>query len=181
MHITEILMREHRVIERIVPVLQEAAVRLESGTELNRDIFPTAIEFLHIFADECHHGLEEAELFPAMGRAGIDTESGLVAGLKKEHQAMRALVRRLDELWNKPGEEKPAREIRAAVRTLDRTMSIHVEKEDQTCFPLADKVLSVAQQAELTEYYEEIQSREPCKGTFDYYQDLISTLEKQLG
>lgn len=178
--ITDILEREHRVIEKILPVLEAAGVRLEKGLALDADVFPKCLEFLHIFADECHHALEESELFPEMGRAGIDTEAGLIYALKEEHKAMRTLVKKLDELWSRPGDEKPAGEIRAVIRTYARILPAHTEKEDTTCFPLADDLFSTEQQRELTARYGEFQSRKPCQGSFEYYQDLITGLEARL-
>ena len=174
------LIRDHRVIERILPVLEEAALRLEKGRSLDPDIFPGIIEFLEVFADRCHHALEESELFPALGEAGVDTERGLVADLTQEHKAMRILVGKMATLWKDFSEEEAGTRIGASVRVFARILPMHIEKEDRICFPMADDALSAEQQELLQASHEEIVSREPCRGAYDRYRAMIGELEERL-
>lgn len=171
------------MIEGIVPVLENAALSLIRQQELDEDIFPEIVDFLRVFADECHHGLEESHFFPAMGEAGIDTESGLVRDLKEEHKAMRRLVRKIAELWEDFSyacAARTAEDIHAAVQVFVRVLPAHIRKEDDTCFPMADEALSAEQQARLAAQYQEIQSRELCSGVIVHYGDVLTRLQARL-
>jgi hemerythrin-like domain-containing protein len=79
MKATEILMDEHRVIERVLTALERAAERLEQGGKLDPGFFVDATDFIRGFADGCHHQKEEGVLFKAMTAAGMPTDQGPIA------------------------------------------------------------------------------------------------------
>jgi hemerythrin-like domain-containing protein len=60
---TEVLSDEHRVIERVLAVLQKLTTR---PVENSLDCWRKALDFFSHFADQCHHFKEEQVLFPAM-------------------------------------------------------------------------------------------------------------------
>ena len=66
MKATEILMEEHRVIERVLTALERAATRLSNGQEVYLRFFTGTTVFIKNFADGFHHQKEEGILFPAM-------------------------------------------------------------------------------------------------------------------
>ena len=68
MEATEILMAEHRVIERVSPTLEAGAARVDAGQPMRPGFFVDAADFIKGFADGCHHRKEEGVLFTAMGR-----------------------------------------------------------------------------------------------------------------
>ncbi|MGE5602975.1 MAG: hemerythrin domain-containing protein, partial [Nitrososphaerales archaeon] len=65
MQATDILMEEHRVIERVLTSLERAAVRLDNGEAVRPGFFVDAADFVKGFADGCHHKKEEGVLFTA--------------------------------------------------------------------------------------------------------------------
>ena len=87
---TEILSDEHRVIERVLGVLEQLT-RLPVSDSLMR--WQKALEFFRHFADECHHFKEEKVLFPAMEAHGIPNEGGPIGMMLAEHEEGRAHVR----------------------------------------------------------------------------------------
>ncbi len=46
------------------------------GQELPTEFFPKVVDFIRNFADRCHHGKEEDNLFPAMEKRGIPRQAG---------------------------------------------------------------------------------------------------------
>ncbi len=62
MKATEILMEEHRVIERVLTSLEIASNRLSLGQAIPADFFLKAADFIKGFADGCHHKKEEGVL-----------------------------------------------------------------------------------------------------------------------
>jgi len=96
MRATEILMEEHRVIERVLDCLERMA---ELGQEDGHVEAPPArdvVDFLRAFADRRHHGKEEERLFPILETRGFSPDSGPTGVMRMEHVKGRELVGRVD-------------------------------------------------------------------------------------
>lgn len=180
MYATEILKQEHRVIERMLSVLEEVARRLQGGGHLDEDVFPQILEFMNIFADVCHHAKEEAELFPVLSQSGIDSEGGLVAALEDEHETVRKIARQMRANWENSDQGESAFAISSEILEYVKLLAQHIEKEDVALFPLTDRMLTPKQQMELAYRFEEVEDEEACRGTYDRYRDLVTELEKRL-
>ncbi len=76
------LMAEHRVIERMLAVLEgQLRVMAETGT-VDPALIDTATDFIRTYADRCHHGKEEDILFRRLADKPLDSElAGMMAGL----------------------------------------------------------------------------------------------------
>ena len=74
MEATEILMQEHRVIERVLTTLEAGAARVDAGQPMRPGFFIEATDFVKGFADGCHHRKEEGVLFTAMVDSGLPRE-----------------------------------------------------------------------------------------------------------
>ena len=79
-------MAEHRVIERVIQALENAAQCLEGGRDVRPGFFVDAADFIAGFADGCHHRKEEGVLFKAMIENGVPVHGGPVAVMLYEHQ-----------------------------------------------------------------------------------------------
>ncbi len=86
MKATDILMSEHRVIERVIAALEIAARRLQSGQEVRPGFFLEAADFIKGFADGCHHRKEEGVLFKALSANGMPAGQGPLAVMLNEHE-----------------------------------------------------------------------------------------------
>jgi hemerythrin-like domain-containing protein len=95
MEATQILMDEHRVIERVLGALEAVAARMSSGASVRAEFFLEAADFIAGFADGCHHRKEEGVLFPALEAAGIPRAGGPVGVMLAEHEEARAITRGL--------------------------------------------------------------------------------------
>ena len=69
----ELLTDEHRVIERVLAVLEKLTTK---PVENSLDCWRKALDFFSYFVDQCHHFKEERVLFPAMEERGIPREEG---------------------------------------------------------------------------------------------------------
>ena len=68
---TEILIHEHRIIEQVLACLERITEKFTLAGRLDPQPARDAVAFFRNFADRCHHGKEEAHLFPAMEAAGL--------------------------------------------------------------------------------------------------------------
>ena len=141
----EILMNEHRTIERGIDALVAYADEVRRGSD-DRAELGRFVVFIREFADACHHGKEEDILFKAMVDAGFPREGGPIAVMLMEHDMGRAHIRNLarfaegDEPWTADERESIAEEAFAYASLL----RAHIHKEDAILYPMAEQRLSPA-------------------------------------
>ena len=93
MNASDVLINEHCVIKRILGCLTAATNQAKAGEKLDGDSFRRMVEFFQQFADRCHHGKEEARLFPLLRQRGVGCGPGSISILLDEHEQGRAHVR----------------------------------------------------------------------------------------
>src|SRR3990172_2977528 len=162
MKATDILMEEHRVIERALASLETAANRLSAGQVIPMDFFLKAADFIKGFADGCHHKKEEGILFVAMDANGMAQDAEPVSIFLEEHEEGRRLTRAMRE-----GAEKVQRGDNTALsqviqNALDYVALLreHIQKEDHMLFPMADDVIPVGQHQQLMTEFNRIEHEE---------------------
>lgn len=181
MQATDILMSEHRVIERVIQALENAASRLEKGKEVRPGFFLEAADFIQNFADGCHHMKEEGVLFKAMQESGVPSEGGPIGVMLYEHEqgrsftrAMRAAAQRLEE-----GDTTAKQVIVDNALGYATLLRQHIMKEDRILFPLAGRVLALDRQTSLLERFEQVEHEETGEGVHEKYLALAEKLEKE--
>ncbi len=153
MKATEILMNEHRAIERGLSVLERCASRLTDGDAVPVRTLSGILNFIRNFADKCHHGKEEGFLFPALQRSGLPKQAGPLAVMQEEHDEGRRLVGEMSGALDGVGAGEPA-----ATETFCRSafefaglLRGHIGKEDNVLFVMADMRLPEAEKTRLAE------------------------------
>lgn len=182
MKATEVLMEEHRVIERVLVVLEKAAQRLDGGEVIQPTFFIDAAEFVKGFADGCHHKKEEGVLFPAMVEGGLSLQFGPVAVMLAEHDqgrtfnnGMRLAAERLQ------GGDKSAKDqvVKNALEYVT-LLRQHIAKEDNVLFPMADQVIPKNKHQKINEDFDHIEHEETGEGVHEKYLGLAERLEKEM-
>lgn len=182
MQATEILMSEHRVIERVLTSLEQAATRLDRGEAVRPGFFIDAAGFIKGFADGCHHKKEEGVLFTALVEAGLPQQTGPVAAMLADHdtgraftQGMRAAAERL------AAGDADAR--RAVVQNALGYVSLlrqHIGKEDHVLFPMADQLIPRQHHSALVDRFETIEHEETGAGVHEKYLALADALAQEI-
>lgn len=149
---------EHRLIETVAKALGDVADGLEKGQRADAAALAAAAEFLRVYADKLHHGKEEAHLFSMLVKRGVPLQGCPLGGLNHEHEKVRALVRALAERaqaydQGQPGAAAALLETLRGIRDLYQS---HIWKEDAMVFPMADRLLTEADQKELSERFAEV-------------------------
>ena len=174
---TEMLSDEHRVIERVLAVLQKLTTR---PVENSLDCWRKALDFFSHFADQCHHFKEEQVLFPAMEEHGIPREGGPIGMMLMEHEEGRGHVRSmlaaltLAEARNEAAKDALLENARAYLRLLRE----HIQKEDEILFRIADDVIPPDEQKQLLRSFEEHEAKEIGTGVHEKYLKLVEELER---
>ena len=180
---TEQLKQEHRVIERMLKVIQAAADKQKAGDNLPPEFFPRVVDFVRNFADRCHHGKEEDNLFLAMEKHGIPGQDGPIGVMLVEHDRGRAYIREVDEA-SKRLASGDASALKVAAKNAvgySELLRDHIYKEDNILYNMADQVLSSAEQAELLRKFEEVEMERLGPGKHDRYVKLVESMEEEIG
>jgi hemerythrin-like domain-containing protein len=145
MQATDTLKREHQMIERVLQLLEQSARLLQSHESLPDGLQAWTVDFLRRFADGCHHDKEERVLFPMLEERGVMRAGGPIGVMLREHEMGRDCVRRMAQAL--PGEDHDPAAFAAAADEYVALLRQHILKENQVLFPMADAVLSAADDA----------------------------------
>jgi hemerythrin-like domain-containing protein len=182
MQATDILMSEHRVIERMLATLEAGAARLEAGQPIRPGFFIQATDFVKGFADGCHHRKEEGVLFAAMVDAGLPREVGPVAVMLAEHEEGRAYTRGLRVAAQRldAGDATARAEVIGNARGYAGLLRQHIQKEDGILFPMADQVIPRAAHGQVLDGFEHVEHEETGEGVHEKYLALADALEQEI-
>lgn len=139
----QVLMDEHRVIERAIAALAAYARAVARGADLPRSDLAGLVGFLQGYADAHHHGKEEDILFRAMADHGMPDDSGPLAVMLAEHTEGRRLTGVLaglaggDAAWD----QDQRRRLLFAATGYARLLEGHIQKEDRVLYPMAAQML----------------------------------------
>lgn len=132
-----LLMIEHRLIERLINLMDSQAGRIEKENKIDPDFLAFAIDFLRTYADKCHHGKEEDILFKTLEQKSLSAEHReMIKDLLRDHIRSRKMVAALSESKDKclQGEKLALKDITGLVRGLVQLYCRHIKKEDKDFF-----------------------------------------------
>lgn len=176
---TEALKHDHRIIERVLRVLERSIQRLEKGHPFEPSVLAKALDFFQGFADKCHHKKEEDLLFPLLSKRGVPVEGGPIGVMLSEHEDgrrfLKGLKEGLDTLDSEP--EAAKRLIVENGAGYLQLLQSHIFKEDNVLFVMADNVLNPDDQALLSEEFEHVEHHHIGQGVHERYLKLAEELE----
>ena len=169
------LMWEHRIIERMVLVLEEELNRMNKTGKADPRFIVSAVDFFRTYADRTHHGKEEDILFKLLESKMLDEiHVATMEELKEEHEYARATVGRLLEgrdMWVR-GDIGAVEHRGAALKALAELYPVHIEKEDKRFFYPVMSYLSDEEQDQMLESFQ----RFDRAMIHERYKDLVEEL-----
>jgi hemerythrin-like domain-containing protein len=183
MRATEILTHEHRVIEQVLGCLEAMAAEARAVGRLDGAAAQDAVAFFRNFADRCHHGKEEAHLFPALEAKGFPRDGGPTGVMLDEHEQGRAHVRGMDENIAAAAGGDPAALDRfiAHAQGFIGLLRDHIQKEDNVLFQLTDRALNAEEQQRLLEAFQKVEAEEMGVGTHEKFLAVAAALGQRYG
>jgi hemerythrin-like domain-containing protein len=180
---TEVLKKEHRVIEQVLNCLEKMADGCEQEHRLVKAHARGAVDFFRNFADRCHHGKEEALLFPMLEAKGFSSDCGPTAVMRSEHDMGRVYVRAMDEAiaGAAAGQPEALEAFINNARGYLQLLRQHIQKEDNCLFPMADQALGDPEQRDLMDQFEKVEREEMGEGTHERFHEIANELAKAYG
>lgn len=143
------LMIEHRLIERMLKLIEKEAEHIRKTGEIDSVFIDNAVDFVRVYADRTHHGKEEDILFHALAKKHMtEDEKRIMAELVQEHALGRKTVGELVEAKKLyfSGDPSALSVVREKLEFLVSFYPRHIEKEDKVFFPAMMKYLSAEEQ-----------------------------------
>lgn len=179
MKATQILMEEHRVIERVLDALSTAADLIDQGVAVDPEFFLDATDFVRGFADGCHHKKEEDVLFKTMASYGVQVENGPIGVMLADHEEGRRFTRQIRAAAERlqAGDQAARSELLNGVKGYVALLRAHIFKEDKILFPMADQVIPTDVYAKVDEGFEHVEHEETGEGVHEKFLALAEKLE----
>jgi hemerythrin-like domain-containing protein len=174
---SEDLRHEHEAILIALNVIEKIVETLSKDEEAEVKDIEDMIEFLRVFADECHHGKEEGYFFPALEKAGIPNERGPIGVMLFEHRQGREFIKQMRESTVDHTINK-ADFIRAASSYVTLLRG-HIEKENNILFPMGDMRMSESTQNELLANFESHEEKVIGGGKHEQFHSLLKIMQKK--
>ncbi|MDR3581384.1 MAG: hemerythrin domain-containing protein [Oryzomonas sp.] len=178
--ITTTLVDEHRLILRMIALLERHALRTKERSYSDWQFYLDGVDFIRNYADRFHHAKEEDVLFAALVENSMPRENSPVAAMLMEHEQGRAYVRGMETAVNEamaglPGQEGDIAENAMAYATLLRD---HIAKEDDILYPLAERVIPESMRPEIAREYQRAEMQSGTEFS-THYRGLVEAYEKE--
>jgi hemerythrin-like domain-containing protein len=153
-----LLMKEHRLIERMIRVMNTKLENIKKENKANPLFIDTTVDFIRTYADRCHHGKEEDILFRDLAKKSISAEhKRIMDELIKEHVMGRNNVKKLIEAKDRYAQKdkRALSDMLSHMETLVKFYPKHIEKEDKHFFiPCMDYFTEQERDVMLNEMWE---------------------------
>jgi hemerythrin-like domain-containing protein len=131
------LMKEHRLIEKMLQLMEKEIEKMKKFLKANPLFIDIAVDFIRMYADRTHHGKEEDILFRDLEKKDLSpNHTKIMEELVKEHIWARNTVGKLVDAKNQyeKGNVKVLNDIVKFVAELTDFYPKHIEKEDKHFF-----------------------------------------------
>jgi hemerythrin-like domain-containing protein len=131
------LMIEHRLIEKMITLMDDEITKIKKFSKVNPLFIDIAVDFIRMYADRTHHGKEEDNLFRDLEKKELSpNHSKIMKELVEEHIWARNTVSKLVNAKNQyvRGKVEVLDEIINLISELTEFYPKHIEKEDKHFF-----------------------------------------------
>jgi hemerythrin-like domain-containing protein len=136
------LMIEHRLIERLIVLIEKEGSKIKNDNLTDIDFIDDCIDFIRTYADRCHHGKEEDILFRDLKNKKLSSEHARILNeLIDEHKHAGNITSKLINARNKYFSDTSnttnqiySFEIYEYLKDLIDFYPEHIKKEDKEFF-----------------------------------------------
>lgn len=170
------LIHEHRLIERMIGVLDRELRQMKEKQTVNPLLIDAGVDFFRTYADRTHHGKEEDVLFRDLQKKNLAPEhQQIVNELIEEHEYAREMVGRLLREKDRyvEGEEKAIERVIECLEKLIQFYPTHIDKEDNHFFLPCMDYFTEEEKAAMLDRFHEVDRRM----IHEKYANLVAELE----
>lgn len=177
--LTEDLMREHGVLNRVLLIYEEIIKRIENNIDFQIDTLINTANIIKSFIEDYHEKLEETYLFPIFEKQ--KKEVRLIKTLRNQHNKGREITAQLQKLSSKNKLDKSTKKsIKNALQKFIRMYRPHEAREDTILFPQVRSLISETEFKELGEKFEDLEHKLFGEKGFETMVKKVERIEKEL-
>ncbi|MHB8111175.1 MAG: hemerythrin domain-containing protein [Syntrophorhabdaceae bacterium] len=146
------LMIEHRIIEKMIGIIENEVDWCDQNGSINIELIDFIIDFIKNYGDRCHHGKEEAILFRELKKKQMSqAHTAIMKELMEEHLLSKAKVVQLADAQTRyvAGDKMALPQIMECLKFIKTLYPAHIEREDRLFFQPAMDYFSAQELDEL--------------------------------
>jgi hemerythrin-like domain-containing protein len=178
---TENLKREHEAIYEVLNIMSKIANDIKEKKVFYATDIDSIVDFLIVFWYNCHNQKEEQVFYPALLRAGIQTDDESIGDISHEHSMGRIYIREIyHSIENcKIGNSFSCERLVDSLNNYVNLLRFHIQKEEEVLFPKADAVFTEDNLREITNQFEVIEEQTIGHSAHEQYFELLKQLKGQ--
>lgn len=179
--ITSALVNEHKLILRMIALLEHNADRTANGNYGNWQFFLDGVDFIRNYADRYHHAKEEDVLFEALIKNGMPRENSPIAAMLMEHDQGRAYVQAMEAAAKQAldGDATGVPVLSENALAYTGLLREHISKEDGILYPLAERIVADTLREDIVNGYAAAEDRTPADFS-SRYESLVQKYENEI-
>jgi len=153
----ELLKQDHEITERVFAAM-ETQFGLTGGPSPGQ--IGQLVDYLQGYVDRCHNQKEEQHLFPRLESKGVPRHGGPLGVMLQEHERAQEILSRLLPLGTAfaAGDTSKLADLRAVFGEYAALCKDHFWKENDILYPMAQRLLSEDEAAEIVKGIEEVEA-----------------------
>ncbi len=179
--LTEDLMREHGVLDRVLLIYEEIMRRIDKNVPFSTKMLEQAVNIIKTFIEEYHEKMEENYLFPLFEKH--KTEVRLVRTLKLQHTRGREITGKIKNILAGKTEldQRQKKMLKGLLQQFITMYRPHESRENTVLFPKVRGLMSEKEFKEMGEKFDDIEHQLFGKNGYQNMVDKVAALEKELG
>jgi hemerythrin-like domain-containing protein len=185
MYPIDILLDEHKLVERIITVVEKIRDKLQNEQQVPAPVFWKLVDFLRNYSDVIHHSKEEDVFFAKMQDYNEKLATAVkdqMAVLIDEHLQGLDLANDMHKAIRdyRRGSTSARKRILRAVTSYADLMKPHFQSEENDVFPAMVKVLSKADKDQMKADFDRFDNLVGGAEAHKRYERVVAELEKEL-
>jgi hemerythrin-like domain-containing protein len=178
---TENLKREHKAIYEVLNIMSRIADDIKAKKVFYTADIDSIVDFLIVFWYNCHNQKEEQVFYPALVKAGIQTDDESIGDITHEHSMGRIYIREMSySIENcKIGNAFSCERLVDSLNSYVNLLRFHIQKEEEVLFPKADNVITEENLREISNQFEAIEEQTIGHSVHEQYFELLKQLKGQ--
>lgn len=177
--LTEDLMREHGLLNRILLIYEEIIKKIDNDTDFSIITLNNAVNIIKSFIEDYHEKLEEDYIFPLFEKN--KKEIKLIKTLRTQHNKGRDITAQLQKLTMKASlDQKTKNVIKKLLQKFIRMYRPHEAREDTILFPQIRSLISEQEFKNLSEIFEDREHELFGENGFETMIKKVENIEKDL-
>lgn len=169
------LVQEHEKILHVLEIIRKVQANDKISVSDLLKFYGELSHFIDIFADKCHHGKEEANLYHTLAPLGDELERNMIVYLINEHEQARFINNQI----KRAVEDGKLQEAATAAAKYRKLLLEHIHNENEELFPAIDKRITREQEETIYEHFLAVEKRTLGEAGVSAIDEMIAGWDKE--